>query len=228
MVFFFKSFYATLNMDVKLMTIELNNQEVEVVIIKKNNKNIYFRFKDDLKLYVTCHHLCSSRQIKKLIDDNIEAISKMHRKALEKNLKEQDFWYLGNSYTVIYDNSVKEVYFDNDFIYTKDDKMLNKFYKNEVIRIFTNEVNRCVENFLKVPKFSLKFRRMSTRWGVCNRGNNTITLNTELLKKKIHLLDYVIIHELSHFYHANHGEKFWELVGEYYPNYKQARKELRD
>ena len=68
---------------------------------------------------------------------------------------------------------------------------------------------------------------MKTRWGVNNRGNNTITLNTELLKKEIDLLDYVIIHELCHFYEANHSSRFWAHVEKYYPKYKEARKRLR-
>lgn len=54
-----------------------------------------------------------------------------------------------------------------------------------------------------------------------------MTLNTELLKKDIKLLDYVIIHELCHFFEGNHGANFWHLVSLAYPNYKEARKELR-
>ena len=68
---------------------------------------------------------------------------------------------------------------------------------------------------------------MSTRWGVCNRARNIITLNTELLKKEITLLDYVIIHELCHFYEGNHSKNFWHLVSLAYPNYKEARKKLK-
>ena len=69
---------------------------------------------------------------------------------------------------------------------------------------------------------------MKTRWGVCNRRDNVITLNTELLKKDIDLIDYVIIHELCHFYEANHSKKFWDLVSIYYPDYKNARKRLKE
>ena len=53
---------------------------------------------------------------------------------------------------------------------------------------------------------------MKTRWGVCNRSNNTITLNSELLKKEITLLDYVIVHEMCHFKHPNHSKDFWNEV----------------
>ena len=69
---------------------------------------------------------------------------------------------------------------------------------------------------------------MKTRWGVCNVRDKIITLNTELLKRDIDLLDYVIIHEMCHFYEANHSVRFWQKVEKYYPNYKLARKRLRE
>ena len=69
---------------------------------------------------------------------------------------------------------------------------------------------------------------MTTRWGVCNRKNNTVTLNSELMKYSLDKLDYVIIHELSHFVHFNHSSDFWLLVSKYCINYKKVRKELRD
>ena len=68
---------------------------------------------------------------------------------------------------------------------------------------------------------------MSTRWGVNNVTKRTITLNTELLKKDVSLIDYVIVHELCHFYEQNHSKKFWLEVEKRYPEYKLARKILR-
>ena len=67
---------------------------------------------------------------------------------------------------------------------------------------------------------------MKTRWGVCNKKSMTVTLNLELITKDVHLIDYVIVHELSHFKHMDHSKLFWEEVGMHYPYYKQARKEL--
>ena len=55
----------------------------------------------------------------------------------------------------------------------------------------------------------------------------TITINTELITKDVHLIDYVIIHELSHFKHMNHSKEFWQYVEKVYPYYKKARKELK-
>ena len=69
---------------------------------------------------------------------------------------------------------------------------------------------------------------MKTRWGVNNVTKRIITLNSELLRKDVDLIDYVIIHELCHFYEANHSNKFWYQVSLRYPDYKMARKRLRD
>ena len=113
-------------------------------------------------------------------------------------------------------------------IIVKNEKELDKFKKNECLKIFSAELERIAQHFDNLPKFSLRIRFMKTRWGVCNRGNNTVTLNSELLKKDIDLLDYVIVHELCHFYEANHSDRFWYHVGLHYPNYKLARKRLRD
>ena len=90
------------------------------------------------------------------------------------------------------------------------------------------EMNRITDYFDDIPFFTLKIRYMKTRWGVNNLTRHTITLNSELLKKEIDLIDYVIIHELCHFYEANHSPKFWARVSEYYPDYKGARRRLSD
>lgn len=200
---------------------------VEVVIVYKNNKNIYLRFKEDKKLYATCNRFVREKDIENLIDNNIKKITKMYREITKTTYNDLFFNYLGHQYTICYNESVKNPYFEGDVFFVKNEKSLQKFYASEVKRIFTSEVERIIPYFKNIPKFTLKFRNMKTRWGVNNRGSNTITLNTELLKKDIDLLDYVIIHELCHFYEPNHSARFWSHVEKYYPKYKEARKRLR-
>ena len=138
------------------------------------------------------------------------------------------FQYLGKSYTRIFDGSTTNVTFLKENVIAKDERTLDNFYIMECKRIFVSEVNRILPYFKNIPRFSLKIRKMKTRWGVNNLTQKTITLNSELLKKDLDLLDYVIIHELCHFYEPNHSSNFWNLVAKYYPKYKEARKRLRD
>ncbi len=205
----------------------LNNKIFDVLIIRKNNKNLYMSFKDSKTILVTANYSISEKKIKEILDKNQKSLIKMLNKKLNEEEKNNYFWYLGKKYIPVYNKDYKNVSFDSNYVYSKDDKMLFKFYKNECLRVFNNEIKRIVPYFDNIPKFSLKIRTMKTRWGVNNRGNNTITLNSELLKKDLDLLDYVIIHELCHFYEANHSERFWNHVYKYYPKYKEARKRLR-
>lgn len=210
------------------MQIRINDYIIDVIITYKNNKNIYMRVKEDLKLYITCHRLVSEKQINKLIKENEKSILRMYESMLKTNNYNDGFHYLGQQYTVVTDDNIKQVQIDDDFIYVKSKKMLDKFYKDECQRIFSKRVKEISQYFPYLPKFTLKIRFMKTRWGVCNRGNNTVTLNSELLKKDPDLLDYVIIHEFSHFKHPNHSKEFWDEVAKYYPNYKLARKRLKE
>ena len=209
------------------MQVTLKDIDVDVEIIHKNNKNIYFRFKNNT-LVVTCNPFVSQRYILGLIKKNEDSLYKMcvHSKKEEDNNKL--FNYLGDKYTIVYDDESKKPNFEGDIVFIKDKKCLDKFYKEECERIFTKETYRIADYFEDIPKFKLRIRKMKTRWGVNNVTKKIITLNSELLKKRPHLLDYVIIHELCHFYEANHSKNFWRHVSEFYPDYKKARKELKE
>jgi len=210
------------------MFVTVGDELIEAVIIHKNNKNIYFRFKEDLKLYITCNRFISEKEIKKIIEKNHKQILKMYNGQVKQNNANKYFNYLGSKYIRIINPENKKIYFEDNYFYYPDEKKLNKYIKEECRRVFTNEIEKCASYFVKLPQFSLKIRNMKTRWGVCNRKDNIVTLNSELLKKDLELIDYFIIHELCHFYEGNHSKKFWDLVASYYPNYKEARKRLKE
>jgi hypothetical protein len=72
----------------------------------------------------------------------------------------------------------------------------------------------------------LVIRAMRRRWGSCsNKG--IITLSTELIKLPDLFIEYVIIHELCHLKHHNHGSGYYELLSELFPEWRSVRKELR-
>lgn len=64
-----------------------------------------------------------------------------------------------------------------------------------------------------------------TRWGSCSAKRH-IRLNWRLVHCDVSLIDYVAIHELAHCLEMNHGQRFWNIVSTYCPDYKNARKQL--
>jgi len=207
----------------------VDNITYDVVIEKKGNKNTYIRIKEDNVIYVTTNYLMPKFKIKKLLDDNKDVIIKMIEKNNKRQEKNEHFYYLGKKYDLVKIPTFKSVEVDNNKIYYPNEKTLNNWYKKEMVNLFSERLNVNYNNFQEnIPFPKLKIRTMKTRWGVCNRRDNSVTLNSELMKYEIDKLDYVIIHELSHFVHFNHSKEFWNVVSKYCPNYKNLRKELKD
>ena len=73
----------------------------------------------------------------------------------------------------------------------------------------------------------ITIRHQKTRWGSCTKTGN-LNFNCLIMKMPDQVRDYVIIHELAHRKELNHSSKYWAIVAEYCPWYKQAKQWLKD
>ena len=86
-----------------------------------------------------------------------------------------------------------------------------------------------VEYFSKLTGLvptGVKITAAKTRFGSCS-GKNSICFSYRLMLYPPEAVDYVVLHELAHIKHHNHGKDFWALVARYMPDYKARRQLLR-
>lgn len=104
--------------------------------------------------------------------------------------------------------------------------VIREFYKREGIKKISERTEYWASQMGLYPK-TLRFREQKTRWGSCS-SKGGVNFNWRLIVFKPEVIDYVIIHELSHLQHMNHSAQFWKLVESYCPNYEILMKELQE
>ena len=82
------------------------------------------------------------------------------------------------------------------------------------------------------PQLGVQWRRLSlssatTRWGSAS-ADGSIRLNWRLIHFRPDIIDYVVVHELSHLQVMNHSPAFWDTVGQVMPDYSERRAQLKD
>jgi len=126
-------------------------------------------------------------------------------------------------------NTAADSAFAGQFTSQLDPRQIEKFvmtwYGQQAIVCFKQRIAIYAQALnVSAPPFRLS--RAKTRWGSCN-SRGIIHLNWRLIQMPLHLVDYVVAHELSHLIEMNHSTVFWALVESVYPEYRAARTELK-
>ncbi len=95
---------------------------------------------------------------------------------------------------------------------------------------FVKTVGELIEKWerrLNVHTTFIGIRAMTSRWGSCTARTRRIRLNAALAYCSFDCLEYVVVHELAHLLESNHSPRFWAVVAEALPDYKERRKALK-
>lgn len=79
---------------------------------------------------------------------------------------------------------------------------------------------------VNVPVWTI--RRMKTKWGSCNRESHHLWFNVELAKKHPDCLEYIVVHEMVHYFERNHGERFATIMDTHLPDWRARRDQLNN
>jgi hypothetical protein len=233
------------------MTIDfLEENKIKYYIDRAKRKNCYIQIKNGTVI-IKVTRLTTEAFIMKFLNEkkewilsNVEKYEDNPRKNMHyKNL---DYIYvLGKKYIlrILRKENIKrsKVYLDTDINslmviipntisrYDEEDKvkaLIDKYYKD----IAKEEVTACMNDLiertgLKPDKIVIK--NLSATWGICS-SKRVISINQNLMMYSRHSIEYVCLHELCHLRHMNHSKEFWDLVEKYLPDYKLAKKELKE
>jgi predicted metal-dependent hydrolase len=96
------------------------------------------------------------------------------------------------------------------------------WYRNQVREVVA-PLRATWQKELGVATDRLFIQRMRTRWGRCNPTARSIRLNTDLAKKPVECLEFILVHELLHLIERLHNERFTALIDKCRPNWQQRR-----
>ncbi|MBK7232198.1 MAG: M48 family metallopeptidase [Saprospiraceae bacterium] len=105
-------------------------------------------------------------------------------------------------------------------------KLISKIMAHTFLSGLKNRVQQINQQFFQQKINRISLRNNSSNWGSCSTSGN-ISLSTRLLLCPDFIMDYLIVHELSHMVHHNHSEHFWNLVEKVMPDYQKAEDWLK-
>ncbi len=106
--------------------------------------------------------------------------------------------------------------------------LIDKWYQRKAKAIFHERLNKILPKATWVTDIpSFRVMAMKKQWGSCSAKGN-LMLNPHLIKASKECIDYVILHELCHIDEHNHSEKFWRLLTQVMPNWKEIKAKLDD
>jgi predicted metal-dependent hydrolase len=218
---------------------------IEYRIVYSRRRSIGISVSPDSGVIVRAPYRTSLKSIEKLVDSKSGWISKHqlnYKSSVRINTAKiqtgSKVFFRGREYRIVIVKSNKnyvqlleemiEIGLKNIEEPEIAEAILEKWYRitaENLFRLKFGEILLYFKNYNFRPT-ELTVRALKRRWGSCT-SKGKITLSSELLKLDDIYLEYVILHELCHLKHHNHGKDFYRLLSEVFPDWKQKRSELK-
>lgn len=219
---------------------------ITIIVERKRMKNMYLRIRrEDGMAKITAPRSMSEANIYAFAKEKIEWIKK-HQQIYKQEtpIEEKEYvtgdqvYFFGDICTLkIYWSAGKtKVYKNANTIYLEVSKkstslerkeLLDGWYRQELMKEIVASMKRCCPVVGKEPN-EWHIKKMKTRWGTCNVEKKRIWLNFDLVYYPVKCLDYVVTHELVHLYERGHNKVFYGYMDQFYPNWKDVKKQLNN
>ena len=184
-----------------------------------------------VRLFLVTKQSWIRKQVSQIIEQN--------RQTPREYVSGENHYFKGHRYRlkVVYHNAPPKVEIQgNEYIVLfvregttveRRAEILKEWYRLEFKFILPALIAKWEETLdVKVNKWEVK--QMKTLWGSCNHRTHNIIFNLELIKKPLHCIEYIVVHELLHIKVRLHNEEYTSLLNRYFPNWKQLKDVLNE
>ena len=190
-----------------------------LVNFKTNVKAMRLRVGKDAKITLSMPFYSTQKMALSFLETHRIWLENSYKKALLNLPKDDEMKFLGQIYKIKFDESVKLPFFEDKFIITPNLKALERFKKARAKELFLELVSYYQPHINK-PVSRIVIRDSKTRWGSCNHAKGYLNFSLSLIERDPRFVEYVVLHELAHLIHANHGADFYALIAQIMPDFR--------
>lgn len=206
-------------------------------IIRSKRKTLSLQINQDAELIIRAPQRLAEKDIQAFVVEKSHWIEKKQRQVKSRITEKYQFkvgemfLYLGNTYPLTISSIKNSLSFNGEVFEIHIDcadapTAFCKWYKQKFREIALPRIDYFA-NKHNLQFNDVRLKAQKTLWGSCS-SNNNLNFNYCLMMAPMRVIDYVIVHELSHTVHKNHSSDFWGLVESILPEYKLAKKWLKD
>ena len=213
----------------------IDGKDIEILIQRKKIKRLYLKVKKEGTILVSAPFKADMSYILDFLDRKKQWLKSKISQVHEQKQKNNKVFFMGEELDYVYVPAFEfsVFYEDDELIFTGpewDDDIFNymksAWYKQQARRILPEIAREVVVKYNFPQDIVIKVRKMKARLGTCYSQRKLINLNTELIKMEIPVIEFVILHELCHIVHADHGKGFYELLTRLMPDWKERKKRI--
>lgn len=227
--------------------IVLDGKRVEYELQRKDVKNINLRIKADRSVLISANPRVSDDIIEEFIISKSEYILKAlsHYEELARYAPKPKQYIDGESFRIFgHDRRLKVVVGKKNKV-EQDESYITLTVKDETDwqlkkKLIDRWLNMICKDTIQslcdafYPKFKkygvdypiIRYRNMISRWGSCQPKRGVLTFNYALVEAPVLCIEYVVVHEFTHFLQPNHSRRFYQHLAMFMPDWEERKKIL--
>lgn len=192
---------------------------------KKGVKNLRLKVLKNTKITLTLPFYTTQKVAFEFLNRHKDWLRETQTKIINNMPKDDEVRLLGKIYKIKIEQNKDKVSIFQDEIITANLKAFEKFKRQKAKEVFINFIDK-LEPIVGKKVNKLTIRQMNTRWGSCNTKKGYINLNLNLIEKPLNLIEYVVLHELTHLIYPHHKREFYDFIKEIMPDFRQREMAL--